>query len=226
MRSIAFNPQTTQTGMGCSSSKEAGSSQPVGQQHVIKAPAEAHVPSVKPPPAQPTSNGFKNDVVANTTLPHVQLQNHAGTTVKVNACPFGHGSVGGGPFPGYVHGQAAVCAEGCRCQGQGLRRSACHLEYSLDATTSHTNLLHNAYKHAANTSIPPLPPPTACWHSPRMLLIACPLPTCTDRKPTWARMATVMKRSCRPWSGRQWNTRCVAVHQGRHHNLKCCTCIV
>ncbi|KAG2450637.1 hypothetical protein HYH02_004477 [Chlamydomonas schloesseri] len=32
----------------------------------------------------------------------------------VNSCPFGHGSVGAGPFPGYVHGRhTEICPAGC-----------------------------------------------------------------------------------------------------------------
>lgn len=39
---------------------------------------------------------------------------HAGEHVKVNRCPFNHGSVGTGPFPGYVHGaHPAICSNGC-----------------------------------------------------------------------------------------------------------------
>jgi hypothetical protein len=35
--------------------------------------------------------------------------------VQVNRCPFGHGSVGAGPFPGYVHGaNTVICKEGCK----------------------------------------------------------------------------------------------------------------
>jgi hypothetical protein len=46
---------------------------------------------------------------------HIKLESHCGETVQVNRCPFGHGSVGAGPFPGYVHGaNPAICKEGCK----------------------------------------------------------------------------------------------------------------
>lgn len=46
--------------------------------------------------------------------PHTVLEYHAGVAVCVNRCPFGHGSVGAGPYPGYVHGvHPTICKEGC-----------------------------------------------------------------------------------------------------------------
>jgi hypothetical protein len=47
--------------------------------------------------------------------PHTSTEQHAGVQVKISRCPFAHGSVGVGPFPGYVHGnKPAICKNGCR----------------------------------------------------------------------------------------------------------------
>ncbi len=52
---------------------------------------------------------------------HIAEEVHNGQTVLVSRCPFAHGSVGTGPFPGYVHGtHPAVCEEGCRCAEQRM----------------------------------------------------------------------------------------------------------
>ena len=58
-------------------------------------------------------------IVANGTsaqaCPHLHHEQHAGVEVRVNRCPFGHGSVGAGPFPGYVHGtHTSICSHGCK----------------------------------------------------------------------------------------------------------------
>ncbi len=46
---------------------------------------------------------------------HIQQEEHLGHTVAVSRCPMAHGSVGAGPFPGYVHGgHPAICKEGCK----------------------------------------------------------------------------------------------------------------
>lgn len=50
-----------------------------------------------------------------TQCPFVHEETYLGVNVEVNRCPFSHGSVGVGPFPGYIHGKhPEICAHGCR----------------------------------------------------------------------------------------------------------------
>jgi hypothetical protein len=54
--------------------------------------------------------GYKSACVS-----HTRTEQHAGVEVKISRCPFMHGSVGVGPFPGYVHGNnPAICRNGCK----------------------------------------------------------------------------------------------------------------
>jgi hypothetical protein len=71
------------------------------------------------PPDRPsfvTGSGSGADAVR-TVCPFADFQQeeiHFGQRVQVNRCPFNHGSVGTGPFPGYVHGaRPAICSNGC-----------------------------------------------------------------------------------------------------------------
>lgn len=47
--------------------------------------------------------------------PQTAVQTAAGVSIRRSTCPFMHGSVGAGPFPGYVHGNhPEICKHGCR----------------------------------------------------------------------------------------------------------------
>ncbi|KAL4440247.1 hypothetical protein ABPG75_003248 [Micractinium tetrahymenae] len=47
--------------------------------------------------------------------PNTVLDTVLGEPLRISKCPLGHGSVGAGPFPGYVHGaHPTICKHGCR----------------------------------------------------------------------------------------------------------------
>ncbi|KAG2495440.1 hypothetical protein HYH03_006386 [Edaphochlamys debaryana] len=75
------------------------------------APAPAGPPPVAPlPPAATCPAADAGGAAASSADEALQR-----ARARVIACPFGHGSVGTGPFPGYVHGKhPEICPNGCR----------------------------------------------------------------------------------------------------------------
>lgn len=76
--------------MGCSESKPVADASAGGAKGSANGAANGHANGC------PAHNGHAHHAPAKGAAlePHTEVRTHAGVTVTVNTCPFGHGSVG------------------------------------------------------------------------------------------------------------------------------------